>query len=125
MATAKKKPKDLKSKVESVARYYAKHSAKSDVDFNAVMSAHEIGEYAREKFDENFGDKLAASKYKAHFVTTLRTAYTAAIKKAGGKRGTKTHAPAPVKTEPHVKAETLKQRACRSKHIPAFMKRFC
>lgn len=108
---------NLKSKVESTARYYGSAARKSDARAGFVMGAHEIVEYARDKFEDNFRE-AAASKYKAHFIATLRSAYLGKAGVGKKKSNKKKHGPA-------VKAKTLIERACKGKHVPSFLKRYC
>ena len=125
---------DLKAKVEKTARYYGSAARKSDARAGFVMSTSEIGEYARDKFEDNFPE-TSASKYKAHFIATLRSAYTSkggakrmskpsTKRKAGGAKRMPKALPAS-KVKP-VRAHQLVDAACKNKHLPAFLrKRYC
>lgn len=125
--------KNLKAEVEKIARYYGNAARNSDLRAGFTMGSHEVAEYARDKFEDNFRE-AAASKYKAHFIATLRAAYAGKTGKGAAakmlargsalakqKRMSKEKPP----QKRMVKAQTLIKRACSSKHVPKFLKRYC
>lgn len=122
----------LKKKVESTAKYYGNAARKSDARAGFAMSPHEISDYARDKFEDNFRG-AAESKYKAHFMAALRSAYlgkpdspTTKKSKPPLKFSKKAKQPLKFSKERPVKASELKRRACSSRFLPAALrKRYC